>query len=285
MTAAKTKNEVNVMTTQPTLTPAEVYQAYYGPAIFEPLTSILLEHARPAVGESVLDVACGTGIVTRRAAASVGARVVGVDLNPGMLEVAKDVTSATDLTIEWQQGDGASLELPDASFDLVLCQQGLQFFPDRGAGASEMRRVLRDGGRAVIATWQGPERHPLYTALADAELPELTRHGVPVTHDELVAPFSLGDPDEVRDLLRGAGFREVEISQASIVARFPDPDRFVERLEFAYAAVVPAFAEAPSAFANYLDAITERTREVVEGYRDGDHIAVPMHTSVAIAYA
>lgn len=275
------------MNAQPTLSPAEAYEEYHLPAIFEPLSSILLDHAAPQPGEALLDVACGTGIVTRRAATIVGneARIVGVDLNPGMVEVARTVAPTSDSGIEWMQGDGAALDLPDHTFDLVLCQQGLQFFPDRAAGAREMRRVVRDTGRAGLAVWQGLDRHPLFAALAEAELPELARFGVPVTHADLVAPFSCGDPDVLRDLLRAAGFRNVDVAQASIVARFADPDRFIERLEFAYAAVVPAFAEDPSVFADYLDAVTERTQDVVEAYRDGDHVAVPMHTNVAIAHA
>ncbi|MFA9445340.1 class I SAM-dependent methyltransferase [Egicoccus sp. AB-alg6-2] len=277
--------DVDPMGTQPSLTPAAAYQAYYGPAIFEPLASILLSRARPSPGESVLDVACGTGIATRRVAVSVGTtgRVVGVDVNPAMLDVARAVTSETDLTVEWQHGDGTALPLPDAAFDLVLCQQGLQFFPDRDAGAREMRRVLRVGGRAVIAVWQGLEHHPLFAALADAELPELARFDVQASYGDLVAPFSFGDAAVLRDLLVAAGFRQVEVVQASVVARFPDPDRFVERLEYAYAAVVPAFAEDPAAFAGYLEAVDRRTRDVVDRHRDGDHVVIPMQTNIAIA--
>lgn len=275
------------MNALPALSPAEAYEEYYLPAIFGPLSSILLDHAAPQSGESLLDVACGTGVVTRRAATIVGheVRIVGVDLNPGMLEVARTVAPTSNSGIEWMQGDGTALDLPDHSFDLVLCQQGLQFFPDRAAGAREIRRVVRDTGRAALAVWQGLDRHPLFAALAEAELPELARFGVPVTHGDLVAPFSYGDPDVLRVLLREAGFRYVDVTQASIVARFSDPDRFVERLEFAYAAVVPAFAQDSSVFADYLDVVTGRTRDVVETYREEDHVAVPMHTNIAIAHA
>ncbi len=274
------------MTVQPAAaTPAQAYQEYYGPAIFEPLTSLLIEHARPRTGESVLDVACGTGIATRRAAGAVShsARVVGVDVNPGMLDVARAVT--TDMDVEWREGDGTALDLPDGCFDLVLCQQGLQFFPDRAAGAAEMRRVLVEGGRVVVAVWRGLEHHPLWAALADAEVPHLVRLGVPATYEDAVAPFSFGDPGELTVLLEGAGFRDVEVVQESIVARFTDPDRFVERLEYAYAAVIPEFLHDPAAFAGYLAAIQAETEQIVDRYRDGGHVAVPMHTNIAIARA
>lgn len=273
------------MTSPSTTTPAQAYQEYYGPAIFEPLASRFLSHARPLLGEAVVDVACGTGIVTRRAAEAVGdGLVVGVDLNPAMLEVARAVTADAGLGIDLRQGDATSLDLPDSVFDLVLCQQGLQFFPDRNAAVAEMRRVLTADGRAAIAVWQGLERHPLYAALADAEVPQLARFGVPVSYEDAVAPFSLGDPDELTALLRAAGFGDVEVVPDSIVARFPDADRFVERLEYAYAAVVPAFMEDPTAFATYLAAIQQGTRNMVARYRSGDHILVPMHANIAVAH-
>lgn len=273
------------MTPTSTTSPAQAYQEYYGPAIFEPLASRFLGHARPRLGEAVVDVACGTGIVTRRAAEAVGdAQVVGVDLNPAMLEVARTVTAEAGFEVDWRQGDATEMDLPDATFDLVLCQQGLQFFPDRAAAAAQMRRVLTDDGRVAIAVWQGLQRHPLYAALADAEVPQLARFGVPVSYQDAVAPFSFGDADELAALLHAAGFGDVEVVQDSIVARFPDADRFVERLEYAYAAVVPAFMDDPTAFATYLAAIQQGTRDIVARYREGDHIVVPMHANIAIAH-
>jgi SAM-dependent methyltransferase len=264
--------------------PTDVYESYYGPAIFEPLTDLLLGHVPPRPGERVLDVACGTGIVTRRVAALVGedARVVGVDVNPAMLETARAIAERRGLAIEWREGDGTALDLPDASFDLVTCQQGLQFFPDRPAGARHLRRVLADDGRAAVATWEGLDRHPLFAALTEAEAPRLAAHGVPVTIEELAAPFSMPG-EELRTVLVDAGFRDVQVVQDSIVARFASPDRFVERLEFAYAAVVPAFQADPDAFAAYLAAIEQDTKPIIDLYRRGDHIEVPMHANIAIA--
>jgi ubiquinone/menaquinone biosynthesis C-methylase UbiE len=229
-------------------------------------------------------VACGTGIVTRRVAASAGprGRAVGVDINPVMLEVARGIPASAGAEIEWLHGDGTALDLPDEAFDAVYCQQGLQFFPDRAAGARQMWRVLRRGGRAVIATWQGFDRHPLYAALADAEEPHLGALGVEISRQELEAPFSLGS-EELGRILSEAGFTDVRIVERSIEARFATPDRFVERMEFAYAAVIPQFAEDPAAFEAYLEAIARDTAEIVEHYRDGEHIVVPMHTNIAIA--
>ena len=266
-------------------TPAHAYQRYFGPAIFEPLTSLVVADAPPPAGGRVLDVACGTGILTRRLAALAGpaATVVGVDLNPGMLAVASTIPSPGGAPIEWRQGDGADLDLDDASFDAAYCQQGLQFFGDRAAGAAELRRVVAPGGTAVIACWKGLDHHPLYAAMAEAEEPHLQELGVELTIDELAAPFSLGDAGELAGLLHTAGFDTVEVLERSVDARFADADRFVERMEFAYAAVIPQFAEDPASFERYLAAITDATTDLVASARRGDEVVVPMHAHLAIA--
>ncbi|MFD2093707.1 class I SAM-dependent methyltransferase [Blastococcus deserti] len=264
--------------------PAQAYQEYFGPAIFEPLAAKVLAVAPPAAGHRILDVACGTGILTRRLAeaAGPGGQVVGIDINPAMIDVAR-AQAATGAPVEYRHGDGIALDAPAATFDAVYCQQGLQFFPDRPAGAREMRRVLGDGGRAVVATWRGLDHHPLYAALADAEEPHLADLGVRIGRDELEAPFSLGDPDELTGLLHGAGFAHVRVHAVSLEACFADADHFVERMEYAYAAVIPRFTEDPASFAAYLQAIGRATAQVVADHRDGDTVVVPMHANIAIA--
>lgn len=268
-------------------TPAGAYQDFFAPAIFEPMAGELITSVPPNAGDRVLDVACGTGIVARRAAEIVGqaGRVTGVDINPGMIAVARAQQGPGGVPIQYVHGDALALDLPDGAYDVAYCQHGVQFFPDRSAGLREMRRVLSDGGRVAIAVWQGLDRHPLYAALTDAELPHLTAFGVNVTRADLVAPFSLGDRDLLASLLSDAGFRRIEIVARSIEARFATPDRFVERLEYAYAAVVPQFAEDPDLFAAYLARIDEETKEIVEHHRHGDRVVVPMHALVAVAHA
>src|SRR5918993_2770365 len=106
---------------------AESYERYLVPLFFAPGAQYLIELAALGVGERVLDVACGTGIVARSAAPRVGAngRVVGLDLNEGMLEVARMASSEVHPAIEWQQGDATDMPLRDRAFDVVFCQQGL----------------------------------------------------------------------------------------------------------------------------------------------------------------
>lgn len=267
-------------------TPAHAYHEYFGPAMLEPLGRHLVALASLCPGEHAADIACGTGIVTRLLADAVapGGRVVGVDINPGMIAVARSLPG-TSAPIEWREGDATALDLPSGAYDVLVCQQGLQYFADRAAGTAEMRRVLRSGGRAVVAVWRGLDAHPLFVALADAEEPHLAALGVDISRDELVAPFSLGDADELIDLFRRDGFTDVDVVDHTVEARFTDADRFVERMEFAYAAVVPEFRTDPAAFASYLDAVSRATETVVAEHRVGDHVVVPMHTHIAIARA
>jgi ubiquinone/menaquinone biosynthesis C-methylase UbiE len=129
------------------------YERFLVPALFGPLAERLVRLAAPGPGEPVLDVACGTGIVARRAAASVGpdGAVAGVDLNAGMLEVAGEAAADVRPPIDWRAVDAADLPFADGAFDIVFCQQGLQFFPDRTAALREMRRVLVPSGRLALA--------------------------------------------------------------------------------------------------------------------------------------
>src|SRR5712664_1454339 len=109
----------------------EIYERHMVPAIFGPWAVDLVKLAALIPGERVLDVACGTGIVARLAAERVGpmGRVIGLDLNAGMLTVARSASAGTE-NIEWREGNATALPFADKTFELVLCQQGLQFFPD-----------------------------------------------------------------------------------------------------------------------------------------------------------
>jgi SAM-dependent methyltransferase len=154
---------------------AQAYERYLVPAIFRAFADELVEDVMP--GTRVLDVACGTGIVARRAAAR-GAAVVGADLNEQMLDVAR----AADPAIEWIQADAAALPLPDDAFDRVYCQQGLQFMPDPAAAVAEMRRVLAPGGRLAVSVWRPSETYETLAGLLDAESAAIMR-----------SPFAGGD--------------------------------------------------------------------------------------------
>src|SRR5262245_35646 len=121
--------------------PAHTYESFFVPAIFVPCTRLLVEAAAPQRGERVVDIACGTGIVARTLAPLVGpnGKLPGVDISPAMLAVARTLVPDGS-SIDFRQGNGIALDLPDRSAELVTCQHGLQFFPDRLAGTRHMRR-------------------------------------------------------------------------------------------------------------------------------------------------
>ncbi len=255
--------------------PALAYHEYLGPALFVPMARVTLAVAKPQPGERVLDVACGTGIVTSQLPALVGAagRVTGLDISPAMLAVAK----ATPSSIEWREGNGTAIELPAAAFDLVTCQHGLQFFPDRAAGAREMRRMLVSGGRAVVACWQHWSAQAFIATLIRAQATHL---GVPEA--KVAAPFSLGDGDELRRLFADAGFSRVELQTHTIQTRFPEPEKFVRMTASAAIAVMPdQFANV-----NLDDLVGKISADLAADmarYREGDHLVFPMPTNLVIA--
>src|SRR5207248_3148605 len=134
-------------------TPAEVYERYNVPRFFLPWAHELVDRLDPRPGERILDVACGTGAATRLLAERVGptGQVVGLDVNAGMLAAAR--AAVTNPVVEWHEANAQALPFADGAFDAILCQLGLQFFPDRPLALREMRRVLAPGGRLALACW------------------------------------------------------------------------------------------------------------------------------------
>jgi ubiquinone/menaquinone biosynthesis C-methylase UbiE len=138
----------------------EVYERHLVPAIFGSWAPLLIEQAALRPGQRVLDVACGTGVVARLAAPEVGptGQLVGLDLNRGMLEVARSLPPPMGAPVDWREGDAGALwregdagALPfaNAFFDIVFCQLGLQYFPDPRQAVREMHRVLKSSGHHV----------------------------------------------------------------------------------------------------------------------------------------
>ena len=200
----------------------ENYQRFFVPAIGEPLANDLIVSADLKPGENVLDVACGTGVVTRLAAEQVGqsATVAGLDVNPGMLSVARTVTPK-EQAIDWYETSAEAMPLADASFDVVLCQMGLQFIPDKLKALKEIRRILKRGGR-VILNLPGPTP-AIFVALAEA----LAKNIDPKCADFVNVVFSLHDADRLRSLMADAGFSDIAIQKTNRTLLLPAPQDFI----------------------------------------------------------
>lgn len=257
---------------------AEIYERHMVPAIFGPWAEDLLALATPKPGERVLDVACGTGIVARLVVQRVGPNgtVVGLDLNPGMLAVARTIPVPHAAQIEWREGNVSAIPFPDATFDLALCQQGLQFFPDRLAALREMRRVLVRGGRLALSVWRPMQHSPGFAALATA----LGRFIAPEAAAIMQGPFALGSADDLRILMTDAGFVDVVVQPAAKALRFPSPEEFVGR----YVAATPLAAVVAKANDDARAALTTEVGASLKSYVDHQGLAFPIETHLVLAH-
>jgi len=257
---------------------AEIYERHMVPAIFGPWAEELLAFAPPKPGERVLDVACGTGVVARLAAQHVGpsGTVVGFDLNPGMLAVARALPPQ-GARIEWREGNVSAIPFPDAAFNLVLCQQGLQFFPDRSAALREMRRVLVRGGRLALSVWRPIQYSPGFTALATA----LGRCIALEAATLMQNPFALGSAEELRTLFTGTGFKDVVLRPAAKTLRFPSPEEFVQL----YVAATPLAGIVAQANDNARAALIAEVSATLKSYVDHQGLTFPIEAHLAVAYA
>jgi ubiquinone/menaquinone biosynthesis C-methylase UbiE len=221
----------------------------------------------------VLDVATGTGLVARLAARRVppGGSVTGLDLNEGMLKAAGRLPLPPGLTIDWRHGSALALPFPDRAFDVVLCQQGLQFLPDRLKALREMRRVLEPVGRVALSVWTGPS--PYFVASREG----LARYVSTEAATSNAAAFSLRDGDELRGLLEAAEFHHVVVHHVRMMLRLPPPEEFLLRHMSALPVAGLVAAAGEEAQAALIAHMTEATRPYVDGYG----LAVPQEVNVA----
>ena len=211
------------------------YQDVVVPWILGPFAEALVEVLGPQPGESILDVGCGSGAATRAVALAVGhtGRVVGLDLNAGMLDVAlgvdQDLARGVDqeqaggqdaparAPIAWLEASAMDMPLADRSFDAVVSGQVLQFVPDIGAAAREIRRVLKPRGRVALSVWRGTAHNPYFAAQMDAVTARLGTEAA----GALVAGFRMADPQPLVDALTDAGFEAVAVRELDLPLDLP----------------------------------------------------------------
>ena len=206
---------------------AERYQNILTPAILGPFAEMLVDFATLQVGERVVDVGCGTGAAARYAAEAVGpsGQVMGIDVNAGMLEVARSLPAAQGAPIEWREANATQLPLDDHSVDVALCAQTLQFLPEKIIALSEMRRVVTPGGRVAVSLWCDIEESPYFYTLVET----VTRYIGPDTAVGLKSAFALSEADEIRGLFKAAGFEQFEMTISQIDLPLPRLTEFVPR--------------------------------------------------------
>jgi ubiquinone/menaquinone biosynthesis C-methylase UbiE len=193
---------------------AETYEEFFVPALFQEWPEHVLDAAHVKAGNRVLDVACGTGVLTRAAAGRVGTEglVIGLDINEGMLAVAEKKAPQ----IEWKQGRAEAIPFEDRSFDAVVSQFGLMFFEDRSAAIHEMTRVLRPGGHLAVAVWDTLENTPGYASMAAL----LNRLFGSETAASLYSPYALGNTKDLHPLFNDPNLQKVQIETLDGTARF-----------------------------------------------------------------
>jgi ubiquinone/menaquinone biosynthesis C-methylase UbiE len=239
----------------------EVYERELVPAVFGAWAPILVDLADPKLGDRVIDIACGTGIVARIAAARVGpsGAVAGVDLNPGMLNVARSFNATLGAaSIQWQEASADQLPFPDGSFDVAYCQLGLQFFADRPAALREMRRVLSTKGRLAVMVWCGIQESPGFEAFAGM----LERNVNSAAATIMRAPFGLSDANELSRLVADAGFQDIKVQRRVGAVEFPSIERFV----LSYVAGSPLASHVSQASDVARDNLTAETKLALEKY-------------------
>ena len=200
---------------------AEIYDEFFVPALFAEWPHRLLDITSVAPGERVLDVACGTGVLANTVAGLVepGGTVTGLDINPGMLDVAR----RKNPTLVWKSGRAEELPFDSESYDAVYCNFGLMFFDDKPRAVQEMVRVLRPGGRLGVVVWDALEHSPGFLILAKL-IDQMCGAGIA---EGLRAPYNLGDRMVLQSVFAEAGYPKISITTLVGKVRFPSLNDFV----------------------------------------------------------
>jgi ubiquinone/menaquinone biosynthesis C-methylase UbiE len=253
----------------------EMYERWLVGPLFRPWAELTLDELMLSPGDRVLDIACGTGIVARLARERLGksGSVVGVDISADMLAVARSV--APD--IDWREGSAGALPLDgEERFDILVCQQGLQFFPDKTAAAAEMRRALAGGGRLAVATWRSDEEIPFFR-----ELRRVAEQRLGPIADQR---YAFGEAAPLAKLLQGAGFRDVRVKTVERVIRFETGTPFLRLNTMALVGMSAAGkAMNDDERKQAVEAIAEESAPVAQRYADASGLAFALSTNLAVA--
>ncbi len=254
--------------------PEKYEECLVGP-LFRPWAEITLDALNLAPGDRILDIACGTGIVARIASERLGngVCVAGIDINPDMLAVGRRVAPH----IDWREGNASNLPLRQGEqFDVVVCQQGVQFFPDKPAALLEMRRALAPGGRLAVSAWRSDEENPFFRALR-----AVAEERLGAIEDQR---HSFGNAAALEELLAGAGFQSIRCRTVSLIMRFDESAPFLQMNSMALVSMSAAGKRmTPEEKKEAVEAIVSNSVSTLERYRDGSGVAFELRTNLATA--
>ena len=254
---------------------AESYERWLAGPLFRPWAEMTLDRLELRPGDRVLDIACATGIVARVARERLGnaGYIVGVDVSPDMVTLARAVSPG----IQWREGNAIDLPLDDGErFDVVICQQGLQFFPDKPAAAAQMRRALAQGGRLAVATWRPDSEIPFIR-----ELRHIAERQLGAIADRR---HSFGDAGALEELLRNAGFHEIRVSTITRTMRLTDGAALLRLNTMALAGMSAVGKELDDEERKrVVEAIVSESAPVLLSYTDASDLVFELSTNLAVA--
>jgi ubiquinone/menaquinone biosynthesis C-methylase UbiE len=257
----------------------ENYDRYMVPLIFERFAADLAQRAASLSPSAVLEIAAGTGVVTRALAPklSPNASYVVTDLNQTMLDYAAS-RQAPDRRIEWRQADAMALPFENAAFDLVCCQFGAMFYPDRSTAYREAKRVLKRGGHFLFNVWDRIEENVFANDVTNA-----VAKVFPSDPPRFLARTSHGYHDTalIRSELEGAGFSDVAIETKAEQSRASSP----RLVAVAYCQGTPLRNEIEARDAGKLEAATDYAASAIAGRHGGGAVAAKIQAHVVLAMA
>lgn len=258
-----------------------MYERYIVPTLSAASAYELVTLAAVTSGERLLDVACGTGVVTRQAAQAVGptGAVTGLDINEGMLRLARMIAPSEGVAISYCAGTALALPFPDASFDVVLCQYALEFFPNRLQGVQEMLRVLTPEGRVGLRSW-GPLEHQAFHTAVLAVLDRYHWGGQPVpSRVGFAQPFSVGDVEELRGYVVEAGFRDIDIRVSTVPMRLASEPVAL----LGYLTALPVGSEMAAMENTHRSAILHEIMAALDPFREAGTFVIPTRSHIVLA--
>lgn len=253
----------------------EMYERWLVGPLFRPWAELTLDELKLSSGDRVLDIACGTGIVARVAKERLGdtGQIVGIDVSSDMLAVARNVAPDVD----WREGNANSLPLREGEqFDIVVCQQGLQFFSDKAEAIAQMRRAMVEHGRLAVATWRSDEEIPFFR-----ELRRVAERHLGSIADQR---YNSGDVAVLEGLLRDAGFHDIDTKTVARTIRFDDGEPFIRLNTMAFIGMsARGKAMKDDERKSVMENIINESAPVLRQYSDGSALAFELRTNLALA--